>query len=90
MGSTTTSTEIHGGNNREREKWDLCSGGDVGRREGEPEQRGNGSFKFAGHIFLHSHHHKFAEFAIGDIEILLIKIIVKGLEQNFVKYNQVI
>lgn len=80
MGSTTTSTEIHGGNDSKREKWDLCSGGDGGRtaddgrgREGEPQRR-NGSFKFAGDVFLHPYHYKFALRGVG---ILFIKIMVK-------------
>lgn len=50
MGAATASTEIHGGDGSENEKWDLCSGGDGGAtaddgrgREGEP-QWGSGSF----------------------------------------------
>ena len=60
------STEVHGSNNSEIEKWDLCSGGndgataDDGRgREGEAERR-SCSIEFAGDVFVDSHHHNLA------------------------------
>lgn len=58
--------EVRGDDDNRRKKWDLCSGGDGvataedgGGREGEPQRR-NGSFEFAGDVFLHSHHHNLA------------------------------
>lgn len=91
MGAATASTEIHGGDGSESEKWDLCSGGDGGAtaddgrgREGEP-QRGSGSFEFAGDVFLHPHHHNLA---VGGVEfcfyLFFVLIFVKRLEKSFV------